>query len=170
MTEKKTRADGVRDHTDDSPHAHQAPDRRRWTDVMKHFWPALVGLAVGALAVIEPTEGGGLALGLDAGVSISVLTLVIAAVYLPIGAVRGQLRGPGVLAFETVGVLLFGALALSALLVDRQLAHYLLAAALLGHAAWDFAHHRAGMVVPRWYAEICVVLDVILAVGLLALA
>lgn len=45
MTDEKNSADGVRDHAtdeDDSPHAHQAPDRRRWTDVMKHFWPALV--------------------------------------------------------------------------------------------------------------------------------
>ena len=44
MTEKESFADKVRDHAtdDDSPHAHQAPERRRWTDVMKHFWPALV--------------------------------------------------------------------------------------------------------------------------------
>jgi hypothetical protein len=67
MTDRMTRADGVRDHTGNSLHTYQAPDRRRWTDVMKHFWPALVGLAVGALAVIEPTEGGGLALVLEAG-------------------------------------------------------------------------------------------------------
>jgi hypothetical protein len=44
MTDKKGFADRTRDHaTDgDSPHANQAPERRRWTDVMKHFWPALV--------------------------------------------------------------------------------------------------------------------------------
>jgi hypothetical protein len=44
MTEKESFADKVRDHaTDDySPHAHQAPERRRWTEVMKHFWPGLV--------------------------------------------------------------------------------------------------------------------------------
>ncbi len=56
MIDSKTLADGVRPHTDDLPHAHQTPDRR-WTDVMQHFLPALVGLAVGALAVIEPTAG-----------------------------------------------------------------------------------------------------------------
>ncbi len=60
MIDSKTRAAEVRVHTDDSPHAHQTPDRR-WTDVMQHCLPALVGLAVGALAVIEPAEGGGLA-------------------------------------------------------------------------------------------------------------
>ena len=102
--------------------------------------------------------------------SISALTLAVAAVYLPFGAIRRELGGRGVLAFETMGVLCFGAFALAALLVDPPLAQYLLAAALLGHAAWDFAHHRAAMVVPRWWAEFCVVLDVILAVGLLLAA
>jgi hypothetical protein len=43
MTGKKSFADEVRNHaTDDSPHAHQAPERRCWTDVMKPFWSALV--------------------------------------------------------------------------------------------------------------------------------
>ena len=128
MIYSKTRADSIRAHTDNPPHAHRAPDRH-WTDVMKHFWPALVGLAVGAIAMIEPTEGGGFALGLEAGGSISVLTLAIGAVYLPIGAVRRDLGGRGVLAFETMGVLFFGAFALAALLVDPPLAQYLLAAA-----------------------------------------
>ena len=46
MTEKESFADKVRDHAtdDNSPHAHQASARRRWTDVMKHFWSALVVL------------------------------------------------------------------------------------------------------------------------------
>jgi hypothetical protein len=41
MTDKKSFADRARDHaTDDgSPHAHQAPERCRWTDLMKHFCP-----------------------------------------------------------------------------------------------------------------------------------
>jgi hypothetical protein len=44
MTETESFADKVRDHAtdDDSLHAHQAPKRRRWTDVMKHFWSPLV--------------------------------------------------------------------------------------------------------------------------------
>jgi hypothetical protein len=43
MTGKKSFAHEVRVHaTDDhSPHTHHAPERR-WTDVMKHFWSALV--------------------------------------------------------------------------------------------------------------------------------
>ena len=68
---------------------------------------------------------------------------------------------------ETVGVLAFGALALGALLAEGRLAQYLQAAAWLGYAAWDFAHYRANKVVPRWYAELCVVLDVMVAIGIL---
>jgi asparagine synthetase B (glutamine-hydrolysing) len=41
------------------------------------------------------------------------------------------------------------------------------AAAWLGHGAWDFAHHRVDKVVPRWYAELCAVLDVMVAIGIL---
>jgi len=84
-----------------------------------------------------------------------------------IGAFRRQLGDPKVLMVETIGVLAFGALALGALLADGRLAQYLLAAAWLGHGGWDFAHHRANKVVPRWYAELCAVLDVMVAIGIL---
>jgi hypothetical protein len=42
MIDKNTFVDGVGDHADDSRHAHSTPDRRHWTGVVKHFWPALV--------------------------------------------------------------------------------------------------------------------------------
>ena len=40
MTEKESVADKVRDHAtdDDWPPAHQAPESRRWTDVLMHRW------------------------------------------------------------------------------------------------------------------------------------
>lgn len=43
VTDRKSFADGVRDHAtaDDSPHAHQAPERRSWADVLEHLWPTL---------------------------------------------------------------------------------------------------------------------------------
>jgi alkanesulfonate monooxygenase SsuD/methylene tetrahydromethanopterin reductase-like flavin-dependent oxidoreductase (luciferase family) len=40
MTEKKTFA-GVRDHTEDAPHA-----RGRWPDVLMHRWPTALGIAL----------------------------------------------------------------------------------------------------------------------------
>jgi hypothetical protein len=44
MTDKKSFADRARGQAtdDDSTHTHQAPKHRRWTDVIKHLWPALV--------------------------------------------------------------------------------------------------------------------------------
>ncbi|MCD6030644.1 MAG: hypothetical protein K0S78_2818 [Thermomicrobiales bacterium] len=136
-----------------------AIEPRSLTTAIKNLWPIVLGIAVG-LVVIQ---------GLELDASLSVLALVIAAIYLPIGAVRKQLGRPHVLWLETLGVIVFAALALGALYVDRQLAQFLLAAAFFGHAAWDFAHHRADKVVPRWYAEFCIVADVIIGVGILAL-
>jgi hypothetical protein len=129
------------------------------TAAIKNLWPTALGIAVGLVTIA----------GLELDVSLSMLALAIAAVYLPIGAIRKQLGSPGVFWLETLGVVGFGALALRALVVDRQLAQYLLAAAFFGHAAWDVAHHRADRVVPRWYAEFCIVIDVLIGVGILAL-
>lgn len=98
---------------------------------------------------------------------LAVVTVVMAAAYLPIGALRRQLGDPRLLGLEAAGVLAFGALAVAALLADGRLAQYLLAAAWLGHAAWDVAHHWADKVVPRWYAVICAFLDAAVAVSIL---
>ncbi len=58
MTEKESFADKVRDHaTDDSPHAHQAPDRSRWTAVLMHRWPTALGIVVAALAAFDLEDG-----------------------------------------------------------------------------------------------------------------
>ena len=59
MTEKESFADKVRDHAadDDSPHAHQAPDRRRWTDVLMHRWPTALGVALAALTAFDLEDG-----------------------------------------------------------------------------------------------------------------
>src|ERR671911_251998 len=52
MTDKKSFADGVREHaTDDSPHAHPATDRRRWAAAIKHRWPTWLAIALAALTV-----------------------------------------------------------------------------------------------------------------------
>lgn len=144
-----------------SAHAHQAPDRRRWADVLKHRWPTWLGIATAAFFIVIAEW-----LPPDFGAWMLVLA---ALVYLVFGAVRKQLRSPGLLALETAGVLVFSTLALAALSVDQDLGRYLLAAGWLGHAAWDFAHHRADKVVPRWYAELCAVVDVLIAAFLIVI-
>jgi hypothetical protein len=57
MTDGKTRADGVRDRTDDSPYAHRAPVAGRWTDVLMHRWPTALGVAVAVLAAFDMADG-----------------------------------------------------------------------------------------------------------------
>jgi hypothetical protein len=61
----------------------------------------------------------------------------------------------------------FGAIALLALCVDSDLGGYLVDAALLGHAAWDAVHFRLNSVVPRSYAEFCIILDTLLGAAIL---
>jgi hypothetical protein len=74
MTDKDSFVDRVRDHAtdDDSPRAHQAPERRRWTDVLMHRWPTALGIAVAALAAFD----------LEDGLEFAALTVLMALVYL----------------------------------------------------------------------------------------
>ncbi len=74
MTDKDSFVDRVRDHAtdDDSPRAHQAPERRRWTDVLMHRWPTALGIAVAALAAYD----------IEDGLEFAALTVLMALVYL----------------------------------------------------------------------------------------
>ena len=144
MTEKKTFA-GVRDHTEDAPHA-----RGRWTDVLMHRWPTALGIALAALAAFDVQDGlefaaltvimalvylGAAALdrrwsawvvllaGLllanfipsISGIDPSVVLLVAAPVFLVLGVARGQWQRPGGLPLQTAGMLAFGSTVLVAL-------------------------------------------------------
>ena len=179
---------------------------QRWTDVLKHRWPTVLGIAVAALAVFDLQGGtelaaltmlmpvvylGAAALDLRwsawvvllAGVAVlvvipsssevvpSMIFVVAALVFLVVGVARGQLRKPGGLALQTVGVLAFGSTVLGALYVDPDLGGYLVAFALIGHAVWDAYHYLRNRVVARSYAEWCAVVDLVLGAAiLLALA
>jgi hypothetical protein len=94
--------------------------------------------------------------------------VVAQVLYLAWGVTRHASGRPGRLALQVIGVLIFGALNLYALDQDEPLVRYLLAAGWLGHAAWDVVHYRANEVVPRWWSEWCIALDVLLAVILVA--
>jgi hypothetical protein len=76
MTDKTGLTDLTRDYaTVDSPQAHQAPNRRRWTDVILHRWPTALGIAVAALAAID------LQLNVEFVSFLSALVVVMAFVY-----------------------------------------------------------------------------------------
>jgi hypothetical protein len=99
-----------------------------------------------------------------------ILLLVAAAAFLVVGVARGQLRRPGGLTLQAAGVLAFGSTALAALFVAPELGAYLVAFALLGHAAWDAYHYLRDRVVARSYAEFCGVLDLLVGAAILVMA
>ena len=106
-------------------------------------------------------------LGLNPSV---ILLLVAAAAFLVVGVARGQMRRPGGLTLQAAGVLAFGSTALAALFVAPELGAYLVAFALLGHAAWDAYHYLRDRVVARSYAEFCGVLDLLVGAAILVMA
>jgi hypothetical protein len=82
------------------------------------------------------------------------------------GLLRGATRPGYGLPLQTLGLLGFGVAAGAALVITPELGAYLVAAGLLGHAAWDLHHHRTNRVVLRSLAEFCLVLDAALAVAI----
>jgi hypothetical protein len=118
-----------------------------------------------AVAVI----GGFAVVRLQDWIDPAAVLLIVAVVLVGWGAVRGLLWPPGELMLQTVGMIGFATLALTALAVDLDVARYLLAAGWIGHAAWDFAHWRADKVVSRSFAEWCGVFDLAGGIGILLL-
>jgi hypothetical protein len=135
--------------------------------LLARWWPALVGLAAGiaSLLTVEPWTRTDPPTLLLPGLAIA---------YLAFGAARGQFRRPGVLRLQVVGLVIFGGCALLAVLIDPGAGQYVAGLAWMGHAAWDVVHHRdlsghrAVGVVPRGYAEMCIVLDLLIGASLIA--
>jgi hypothetical protein len=86
------------------------------------------------------------------------------------GLLRDAARPTHGLPLQAIAMAGFGAAAAITLLVGGDLGAYLVAAGLLGHAAWDVWHHRTNKVVVRSLAEFCVVLDTLLAMAMLVVA
>jgi hypothetical protein len=127
----------------------------------KATWPVLgagvvFAFALQLLDVVSPA-------GVMVGVALAVLLW---------GAVRGTPHGRPLLGVQAVGAVVFGALALTGLVLDPDVGRYLVAAGWVLHGVWDFAHLRMrrldGVVAPT-FAEWCGVVDVVVAVELLFL-
>ncbi|WP_418960973.1 hypothetical protein [Streptomyces tritici] len=120
-------------------------------------WPTVVALV--SVAVIF----------WDGGVdwrSFAVIMVALPGAYLVFGTLRGELRSLRAFGIQLAGLALWSAPALAAFALGDPWAVYIVAGAWFAHAAWDFAHHRARAVVPRAYAEWCMVVDALVAVGL----
>lgn len=70
------------------------------------------------------------------------------------------------LPLQGLAFLVLGAIAAAAPSLPNDPAAYLVAAALLAHAAWDWHHYRTQRVVSRSLAEFCMVLDPLLAIAI----
>jgi hypothetical protein len=98
------------------------------------------------------------------------ILLGAAVLFLVYGLLRGAVRPASGLPYQAVAMAVFGAAAAAALTVGGDVGAYLVAAGLLGHAAWDVYHYRVDRVVRRSLAEFCFVLDTLLAVAIVVLA
>ena len=92
--------------------------------------------------------------------------LSFAALFAVYGFLRGTADPIEGLPIQTVAMVGFGAAAAIALTVRKDVGAYMVAAGLLGHAAWDLYHHRVNKVVTRSMAEFCGVLDTLLVVAI----
>ena len=124
-------------------------DRSRLT------WPVLFGLiaVVVVLRLLEVDEWSALA--------VTAFALICA------GLLTGQLRRPGLYRAQVPAAIAFIAAGMAALALPAAIGAYVVAAGLVGHAAWDAVHWRAGRIVSRSFAEWCGVLDLTLGLGIL---
>lgn len=119
------------------------------------FGATVVVIALGGqLAVVDPL----LALS------------VLAALLLVLGIARGTRGERSGMPAQVAAMAAVLALAYLAVGLPEPWGAIPLAVGLLGHTAWDVAHHRSGRVVVRSMAEFCAVLDALLAAGVVALA
>ncbi|MFD2025000.1 hypothetical protein [Promicromonospora aerolata] len=121
-------------------------------------WPVLIGLTL-----LAGTIAGGAA---DVP---TWLVLAVALVYPVVGILRNSIRGRSMVLLQAAGLVVFAGISLLAgALVGQDTGAYVLAAGLVGHGVWDVFHHRANAVVWRWYAETCIVYDLLLAAAVVA--
>lgn len=124
--------------------------------------PLLTGIAVG-IATLAPHTF----LPPEASLGFAAIVIaLIAGIYFGFAVMNGSLRDQ-LVEFNVTG--LFAIAALLGLLLWPVL----LPIAYFAHAAWDFAHHNrlsAPLVrIPAWYVPWCVVIDVIVGIGLIAI-
>lgn len=105
-----------------------------------------------------------------AGLDPTVMTLVAAAGFAVYGFVRHTGQARREVGIQTLGLIGFSVLALTAMTATPALALYLAAAAALGHTAWDVVHYVRDKAVARSMTEACFVLDTGLGLALLATA
>ena len=126
---------------------------------------AAVGIGMAAwwwfLATFPVITAGQLLDAREATIWVLVAIAAAAAVW---GITRGKWDERAGLPLQTVAMIGFAAVALTAFLLDETVGAWLVAAGLVAHGLWDVYHHRVNRVVVRSYAEACAVIDFALPV------
>ncbi len=92
----------------------------------------------------------------DALAFLAVFLGMVAGVYLGFALVDGR---PSIFGAEYLGLVCFGALAVSGLTLDRPV---LLALGYIAHAGWDAVHpHGLDTRMPWWYVPMCIGFDLV---------
>jgi hypothetical protein len=94
------------------------------------------------------------------------IILGVAAMTFLYGVRQGTGRSWEGLPLQTIAMVVVGAGAAVAVVVNGVIGASLVAAGLFAHAAWDAYHHRVNKVVDRSMAEFCCVLDTAIAVAI----
>jgi hypothetical protein len=118
-------------------------------------WGLLAALLVSftaleAVGIVDPVA-------VVAGVALAVLVW---------GAVEGRLFRSNVLRAQALGMIGFGAVALTGMIIDPDAGRYIVAAGWFAHGIWDIVHLKLDKVVLRSYALWCAVIDIIIAAQL----
>ena len=138
-------------------HVH-GPARTAWgrgVEVVAHRWPTFLALGLTFDSWVSP------------GIPPAWTLAVLGGEYLVIGAVRREFRRDRLLAAHVAGFVLYLGFAAVAATAPAAVAGPVVAAAWLLHVAWDVALQRTGRVTWRWFAEACVVIDLVLGMTVL---
>lgn len=133
-------------------HTHAPTGWGRVVEAVAHRWPTLLALGLTFDSWLHP------------GITPAWVLVVIGTEYLVIGTIRREFHRDRLLAAHVAGAALYVGLALVAATAPDAVAGPVVAAAWLGHVAWDVALHRSGRVTWRWFAEACVVIDLVVGV------
>jgi Family of unknown function (DUF6010) len=125
-------------------------------------WPLATGVAVGLISLaphffLSPAMSLAFA---------AILLGVVAGVYFGFAVVRGS-NFQQQLEFNVAFLFAIAAL------LGMGVSPWFLPLAFLAHGVWDFAHHNSAkldlVAIPQWYIPWCVVIDVIVGLGLIAI-
>ncbi|KAF2413570.1 hypothetical protein B1729_09790 [Microbacterium sp. B35-04] len=130
----------------------EAPDSGIRLRRLSRRWPTLLALLLTFGEILHPDVAPPWAL------------VVLGAEYLVIGLVRRQFRDRRLLTLHAAGALAYAALATLAVFVTPEAAGILIGIGWLLHAGWDVVLHRRNVVVWPWFAEACIVIDVVVGV------